>query len=260
MAVLATPVQYLGAVLERLKGLGAAGGNMPVLVNVAKGIETQSCLRPSQLIRQALGDVEVCTLSGPSHAEEVVRKMPAAVVSAASDELIAKRVQDIFINEYFRVYTSVDIVGVELGGALKNVYAIAAGVGDGLGLGDNSKAALVTRAIAEMMRLGRSLGGVAETFSGLSGIGDLLVTCSSLHSRNRRFGEWIGQGLSLAEATEKMGNSVAEGVKTAVGVRWLAAEAGIEVPIVEETYQVLYEGKEPARAVRELMTREPGKE
>ncbi len=253
--VLATPTQFLDEVVESLAKLPEIAAKL--WVNVAKGIELKTCRRPSRIVEDRLGRLPFCTLSGPSHAEEVARGIPTAVVAASPDPAVAKTACDLFMNDFFRVYTSPDLTGVELGGALKNVYAIAAGVCDGMGLGDNSKAALLTRAIAEMARLGESLGGAPETFSGLGGVGDLIVTCASRHSRNRHVGEAIGRGRSLAEIGQEMGRVVAEGVTTTLSARDLALRHRVETPIVEEVYQVLYRNKDPKQAVRQLMTREP---
>jgi glycerol-3-phosphate dehydrogenase (NAD(P)+) len=225
------------------------------LVSVAKGIENETGARMSEVLRQELRTDRVAVLSGPSHAEEVGRGVPTAVVAAADDAVLAGTVQQAFINERLRVYTHDDVTGVELGGALKNVIAIAAGVCDGIGFGDNTKAALCTRGLAEMARLGVALGGRQETFFGLSGVGDLIVTAFSRHSRNRRFGERLGRGETAAQilASTQM---VAEGVRTTRSVRQLAAQHNIEAPIAREVHAILYEDKAPARAVRDLMTRE----
>ncbi len=255
--ILATPTQFLGGVLKKLAELPMANPP-PLIVNVAKGIELDTCLRPSQMVENYLGrNLPYCTLSGPTHAEEVARQIPSAVVAASQDINAAKMVCDLFMNDFFRVYTSLDVVGVELGGALKNVYAIAAGGCEGMGLGDNSKAALMTRAIDEMARLGKNLGGRPETFSGLSGVGDLIVTCISRHSRNRRVGEEIGRGKSVATVIEDMGKVVAEGVKTTLSTRELARRNQVEAPIVEQIYQVLYCNKCPKKTIHDLMTRDP---
>ncbi len=254
--VLAAPIQYLAALLEEVAAVPVSRPQ-PLFVGVAKGLQLETCRRPSEMVAQYLGSVPFCALSGPSHAEEVARQMPTAVVAAASVMSVVEQTRDLFINDYFRVYTASDLIGVELGGALKNVYAIAAGIGDGLELGDNAKAALLTRAIAEMARLGLALGGEAETFSGLSGVGDLMVTCFSRHSRNRRVGEELGRGHALEDIVSRMNQTVAEGVKTTLSVRQLVRARKVEAPIVEEVYQVLYNHKDRSQAVRDLMTREP---
>lgn len=258
MAVLAIPIQYLSSVLSKLSQLPAASSVL--LVNVAKGIELESCRRPSEIIRHHLGQVNICTLSGPSHAEEVARCVPTAVTVASDDEKRAKTVRNIFMNDFFRVYTTPDIIGVELGGALKNVYAIAAGICDGMKLGDNSKAALLTRTIAEMSRLGEKLGGAPETFAGLAGIGDLLVTCNSRHSRNHKVGEYLAQGKKQDEIKKIMGQSVAEGVKTTLSAGKLAEQKKVSSPILEQVKQVLYFDKPPRQTISDLMNREPRSE
>jgi glycerol-3-phosphate dehydrogenase (NAD(P)+) len=252
--VLATPVQYMRSMLEKLAVTPLRG--KPLLVNVAKGIEVQTHLRPQQMVRGQLGDARYAVLSGPSHAEEVCQQLPAAVVAASSDAADAAIVQDAFMTDFFRVYTSTDVVGVELGGALKNIFAVAAGICDGLGFGDNAKAALITRGIVEMARLGKALGGKPETFAGLSGVGDLMVTCMSRHSRNRHVGEELGRGRSLDSIQSEMGMTVAEGVKTVLAAHELAHQKGVAIPIIDEVYAALYEGKDPAQAARDLMTRE----
>jgi len=251
--LIATPTQYLRSVLEVLKP--SFDPKRHAIINVAKGIENNSLLTISEMCREILGECRYCALSGPSHAEEVSRQVPTAVVAASDDAALAESVRDLFINDTFRVYTSDDPVGVELGGALKNIMAVAAGIIDGMKLGDNPKAALLTRGIAEMSRLGAALGGKPATFAGLSGIGDLIVTCTSGHSRNRYVGEQIGLGRKLPEIQAEMGMVCAEGVKTAVSARALSRKCGIEAPLVEAVYATLYENKPPAEAVRELMTR-----
>ena len=256
--LLASPSQYLRGVLKQLKPYFVPEKHL--LVNVAKGIEVDTWLRMSEVTREVLGDCHYVVLSGPSHAEEVSRKVPTLVVCASDYISNAENVRDLFMNEYFRVYTSTDMTGVELGGALKNVMAIAAGVIDGMKLGDNPKAALVTRGIAEMSRLGVALGGDIQTFAGLSGVGDLIVTCCSGHSRNRHVGEALGEGRKLDDIIRSMGMVVAEGVTTAKGAKHLADTAGVETPIISEIYNVLYNDKSPEEAIRGLMTRSPKQE
>jgi len=253
MLVLAAPSQYMRGTLERLKPRFDAKSQ--ILVNIAKGIENESLKRMSELCAETLGPSRYVALSGPSHAEEVSRNVPTAVVAASKSQEDAKAVQEAFMNSSFRVYTSPDVCGVELGGAIKNVLAIAAGIIDGMGLGDNPKAALMTRGVAEMGRLGAALGGRKETFSGLSGIGDLIVTCVSRHSRNRHVGEELGRGKGIDEITASMGMVVAEGVKTAKSVKELAGKAGVETPICNEIYSIIYERKSPKAALYDLMTR-----
>lgn len=225
------------------------------LVSVSKGVERDTHDLMSQIIEEEVKkECKVIALSGPSHAEEVGRRIPTGVVAAHPDEAAARLVQDAFMNEYFRVYTSPDIVGVELAAALKNVVALSCGVIDGMGYGDNTKALLMTRAMAEMGRLGEKLGGRRETFAGLAGMGDLIVTCTSMHSRNRRCGILIGQGKSAQEAMEEIG-AVVEGYYAADSVRQLAEQTGVEMPICRCAYEVLYENKSTQSVVRELMTR-----
>ena len=252
--VLAAPAQYTRGLLNKLKALRLPQAT--ILVSVAKGIEVTTGKRMSEIAGEILGGARFTVLSGPSHAEEVARGIPTAVVVASTDVAAAEKVRDAFMNPVFRVYTSDDVVGVELGGALKNVLALAAGVCDGMGFGDNTKAALMTRGVVELARLGKALGGRAETFSGLSGIGDLIVTCTSRHSRNRHVGEELGKGRKLAEIQQEMGMVVAEGVPTAESSFRLAQQAGVETPIINEIHAALYEGKDPRIAMRDLMTRQ----
>lgn len=251
--LLATPTQFARSVMVKFSEFFDADKHL--IIDVAKGIELESWLRLSEIADEVLGKCRYVALSGPSHAEEVSRKVPTLVVAASTDIRDAEIVRDLFMNNYFRVYTSNDILGVELGGALKNVMAIAAGILDGLALGDNPKAALITRGIAEMSRLGEALGGASATFAGLSGIGDLIVTCCSGHSRNRHVGEELGRGKSLAEIQAAMGLVVAEGVTCARGAKFLADRAEVETPIINEIYQILYNNKSPKLAINELMTR-----
>ena len=226
-----------------------------VLVTVSKGVERDTNLRMSQIIRETTGDkCKVVALSGPSHAEEVATHMPTGCVAACEDEAAARMVQDAFMNEEFRVYTSSDIVGVELSGAMKNVVALSCGICDGMGFHDNTKALLMTRAMAELARLGEALGGDRRTFGGLAGMGDLIVTCTSMHSRNRRAGILIGQGATPQEAMEQVG-AVVEGYYAAESVHQLAERIGIEMPICRCAYEVLYCGKQVQDVVTELMTR-----
>lgn len=227
-----------------------------ILVNTAKGLENNTCLRISQVISEELPNFaeRLAILSGPSHAEEVSRGMPTAVVVAAHSQEIAEFVQDLFMAPNFRVYTNFDLVGIELGGALKNIIALGAGIAEGLGFGDNTKAALITRGLTEIARLGVALGANPLTFLGLAGVGDLVVTATSIHSRNRRAGIFLGQGLGLEESLKRVG-MVVEGVETTCAARNLAIRCGIEMPITEQTYQVLFEGLPPQMAVSNLMLR-----
>ncbi|WP_258359023.1 NAD(P)H-dependent glycerol-3-phosphate dehydrogenase [Moorella sulfitireducens (nom. illeg.)] len=224
-----------------------------IIVNTAKGLELETKKRLSEVLAEE-GFNRVAVLSGPSHAEEVGRSLPTTVVVAAADKNTAEYVQDIFIDPTFRVYTNPDLIGVEFGGALKNIIALATGIADGLGLGDNARAALMTRGMAEITRLGVALGGKAMTFAGLSGIGDLIVTCTSMYSRNRRAGIQLGQGRPLAEVLSGMG-MVVEGVRTTAAARELARQHKIRMPITEEIYRVLYEDKPARECVATLMER-----
>ncbi len=226
-----------------------------VVVNVGKGIEEKTLYVLSQVIEEELPQADVAVMSGPSHAEEVGKGIPTTCVVGAHSKKTAEYVQNLFMSPVFRVYTSPDMLGIELGAALKNVIALAAGIADGLGYGDNTKAALITRGIAEIARLGMKMGGMLQTFSGLSGIGDLIVTCASMHSRNRRAGILIGQGYTMDEVMAEV-KMVVEGVYSAKAALALARKYQVEMPIVEQVNQVLFEGKEPAEAVTELMLRD----
>ncbi len=231
-----------------------------LIVSATKGLDEETYQTVSQVLREDLDSgVRVACLSGPSFAREVSRKLPTAVAAAGSDPEAARRVQEVFARPYFRVYSNPDLIGIELGGAMKNVMAIAAGVSDGLGLGHSSRAALITRGLAEMTRLGVSLGAQAETFSGLAGLGDLVLTCTGDLSRNRRVGLELGRGRKIPEILEGM-RMVAEGVRTTKALRELARRQGVEMPITEKMYDILYGEKNPAKAVDELMSREPRSE
>ena len=257
LIVLATPSQYLRQTLKLL----SESYTDQLIVNVAKGIEKDSLKRMSEICYEILGkDIRYCVLSGPSHAEETAKKLPTVVTIASKNESDAKIAQEAFMTDYFRVYSDTDIIGLELGGALKNVMAIAAGIADGMNLGDNPKAALITRAIVEMSRLGVALGGTEKTFTGLGGVGDLIVTCNSKHSRNRHVGEELGLGKSLDEILNEMGMVVAEGVVTTKSAYDLAKKYHIDTPIIDEVYKILYENKSPQIALNELMTRSPKNE
>ena len=253
LAVLAVPSRYFAEVLARFHGLLAPD---VLAVSVAKGFDPASGRRLSEIAEQLLGLPAVAVLSGPSHAEEVARGVPTAVVAAARDTAASVRVQDAFVNDRFRVYTHHDVIGVELGGAMKNVIALAAGACDGIGFGDNTKAALCTRGLAEMTRLGVAMGAKRETFFGLSGVGDLIVTAFSRHSRNRAFGERVGRG-ERPEAVLASTATVAEGVRTTKSAWQMACRFSVEMPITREVYATLYEGKSPKEALRDLMGREP---
>jgi glycerol-3-phosphate dehydrogenase (NAD(P)+) len=250
--IVAIPTVYLRQTLGPVAP--ALSAKKPVL-SLAKGVEMGTFLRPTEIVRELLGDRPLAALSGPSHAEEVSRNLPTSVVVSGTDAELPQRVQHSFSTERFRVYTNPDLLGVELGGALKNVIGIASGISDGLGFGDNTKAALLTRGVAEMARFGVALGAELQTFYGLAGIGDLITTCISRHGRNRHVGERLGRGEKLAGILSRM-KMVAEGVYTTKSVYELAARRGIEIPITTEIYRVLYEDKEPLAAVSELMLRE----
>ena len=241
-------------VRETVKNVAPYLGKNVVLVSVAKGIEPGTCLRMSQIVAQETG-LTTAALSGPTHAEEVSRYLPTGCVAACGDAAVAEFVQDAFMDEDFRVYTSPDVTGIELGAALKNVIALCAGISDGLGFGDNTKALLMTRAMAEIARLGEKLGGTRLTFGGLAGMGDLIVTCTSMHSRNRQAGILIGRGRSAREAVEAIGE-VVEGYYAARSVRELADAFSLELPICDAVYRVLYDGADPREGVDRLMTRD----
>lgn len=226
-----------------------------ILLNLSKGLENNSLKTLSEVLKEEIPQAEIAVMSGPSHAEEVSRNLPTTNVVAASSLDTAKYIQNIIMGENFRIYTSTDVLGVELGGALKNVIALCAGISDGLGYGDNTKAALITRGIAEITRLGVKIGASPETFSGLSGIGDLIVTCTSKHSRNRRAGILLGQGKTLSEALSEI-QMVVEGVNTAAAALALAKKYNVSMPITEEANLILFEGKNPQDAVYNLMMRE----
>ena len=252
LVVLVVPSRFYKPVVEAFKPFLPEDA---LIVSATKGLDEQTHERMSAVAENILGR-EVAVLSGPSHAEEVARGIPCAVAIAAKDHSIAEQIQQLFLNDTFRVYTLEDVVGVELGGALKNVVAVAAGISDGLGFGDNTKAALMTRGIAEITRLGTALGAQPETFMGLSGIGDLMVTCMSKHSRNRGVGERLGKGETLEEIMGSM-KMVAEGVWNCQAAKELAGELGVSVPITEQVNAVVHEGKDPRQAMMDLMARAP---
>lgn len=253
IVVLATPSFAVRTTARSIAPLLDPGA---VLVSVSKGIEKDTSLTLTAAIAEEVGEGHpIVALSGPSHAEEVGRQVPTVVVSASRDRAAAEQVQDLFMNERFRVYASDDVVGVELGAALKNVIALCAGICDGMGFGDNTKAALMTRGLTEIARLGVAMGGRKETFAGLSGVGDLIVTCTSMHSRNRRCGILIGQGTPTRQAVQEIG-AVVEGYYAAATAKALAEKAQVEMPITEAAYQVLYQGKDPHAVIHELMTRD----
>ena len=250
--VMATPSYAVRETAHKLREIIDPG---TVVISVSKGIEKDSSLRLSQVIEEELGGkCPVVVLSGPSHAEEVGRHIPTGVVAAADNLKDAELVQDLFMNPRFRVYTSDDRIGTEICAALKNVIALCAGCTDGMGCGDNTKALLMTRGLAEMARLGVALGGRKETFTGLAGVGDLIVTCTSMHSRNRRYGILIGQGKSVQDALEEIG-AVVEGYYAAANARSLAQKVGVEMPISQAAYEVLYNGRDVHAVVSDLMSR-----
>ncbi len=253
IVVLATPSFAIRSTAQKLKKIVKSG---TILVSVAKGIEDGTSKRLSEAIGEELNDTcPVVALCGPTHAEEVGRGIPSAIVAASKDSHAAELVQDVFMNQRFRVYTSSDVVGAEIGAALKNVIALCAGISDGMGFGDNTRAMLMTRGLTEIARLGVALGGHQATFAGLTGVGDLIVTCTSMHSRNHRAGILIGQGVEPQEAVKQIG-AVVEGFYAAKTARALARKHGVEMPITEAAYSVLYEQMPPAEALTQLMGRD----
>ena len=255
LIVLAVPSQFLRGVV---KGISYHRIEDAILVSVSKGIEKNTLMTMSQMLKDVfphLNENQIGVISGPSHAEEVSQRVPTAVVAASIDIETSKTIQTAFMTSYFRIYASTDILGVELGGAFKNIIAIGAGIIDGAGFGDNTKAAIMTRGVAEISRLGLAMGARPETFAGLSGMGDLIVTCMSRHSRNRYVGEQIGKGKTLKEILKSM-EQVAEGVETTRSAKQLAAKNDIETPITNEVYKILYEDKDPVKATTDLMTRD----
>ncbi len=253
LVIFAVPTAATRACAEELAKAGLPAS--AVLLSCAKGIEKHTGDRMSEILREALPANRVAVLSGPNHAEELAIGQPACAVIGCEDGAVADALQELFCLPQFRPYTSTDLAGIELGGAIKNVYAIAAGIAHGLGLGDNAVAALVTRALAEMTRLGVALGGRIETFAGLSGVGDLLVTCFSEHSRNHRVGFALGRGKSLAEAIKDLG-MVAEGVPNTLSIYEAAHRAGVRTPIIDAVHSILYEKKPAAAALMELLSRD----
>ncbi len=250
--VLAVPSPYTRSTAHNMAPYVKEG---QIIVNVAKGIEEHTVMTLSQIIEEEIPQAEVAVLSGPSHAEEVGRGIPTTIVVGAKRKKTAEYLQNIFMNEVFRVYISPDVLGIELGAALKNVVALAAGIADGLGYGDNTKAALITRGITEIARLGTAMGGKFETFCGLTGIGDLIVTCASMHSRNRRAGILIGKGYTMEQAMDEV-KMVVEGVYSAKAAMELAAKYNVQLPIIEQVNAVLFEGRKADEAVKNLMLRD----
>lgn len=256
--ICAVPTQFLRQTLSKVKS-GTKFPKSSIFCSVSKGVEKNTMKRPSEIIRETLGIENISVLSGPSHAEEVAKHLPATVVVASDNIKNAERLQSVFMTSTFRVYTSQDIISVELGGALKNVIAVSVGICEGLGLGDNARAALMTRGLAEMVRLCEFMGGSKETMNGLSGIGDLITTCVSPFGRNRSVGLLLAEGKSLKDITTST-EQVAEGVHTCESVYNIAVKNNIEMPITEALYKVLYKGKPPLEAVSELMSRTPKSE
>ncbi|SFU45689.1 NAD(P)H-dependent glycerol-3-phosphate dehydrogenase [Butyrivibrio sp. INlla21] len=254
--VVVVPSAHMRETIRRIKPfINESEEHKQIIVNCSKGIEEESLMVMSDVILDELPGCHVCVLSGPSHAEEVGKSMPTTIVVGAFDKDIAKYVQNIFMNDYFRVYISPDMLGIEIGAALKNVVALAAGIADGFGCGDNAKAALITRGITEISRLGMAMGGKFETFAGLSGIGDLIVTCASMHSRNRRAGILIGQGKTYQEAMDEV-KMVVEGVYSAKAALKLAEKYDVEMPIIKAVNDILFSGKSLQEAVKDLMLRD----
>ena len=245
------PSHFLRSTVISIKSLGIDLGNKILISN-------ETLLRVSQIIEEIYPNTKdkIVALSGPSHAEEVSKQIPTVVTSASKNEKLAKQVRDLFMNDYFRVYTQNDIIGVELGASLKNVFAVAAGIIDGLNFGDNTKAAIISRGLKELIKLGVALGGQEKTFYGLSGVGDLMVTCFSKHSRNRNLGEMLAKGKTLKQAQQDL-KMVAEGVKTCISAYQLGKKLNIELPIINEIYEVLFNNKDAKKAVYTLMTRTP---
>ena len=254
--VLAVPSQYTRSVLKKIKNKFS---QKTIFVSVTKGIEISSLKRISEIIYSELGSVKLVVLSGPTIAQEVAKEIPTTAVAASSNQAVRKIIQSTFNTDKFRVYTNSDLIGVELGGSLKNVIAIACGVADGLGFGTNTKAAILTRGLAEISRLGLAMGAKIKTFSGVSGLGDLVTTCISQQSRNRMVGELIGKGKTLKEISRHM-QMVAEGVPTAKSAYALSIQYKIEMPITREVYNLLYKNKSPQQAVKDLMTRKSKEE
>ena len=250
--VMAVPSAFTRSTARLLRDVVEAG---QIIVNVSKGIEENTLMTLSEIIEEEVPQAVVAVLSGPSHAEEVGRGLPTTIVVGARKKATAEYLQNLFMNDVFRVYTSSDILGIELGASLKNVVALAAGIADGLGYGDNTKAALITRGITEIARLGTAMGARFETFCGLTGIGDLIVTCASMHSRNRRAGILIGQGKTMEEAMAEV-KMVVEGVYSAKAAMGLAEKYRVQLPIIEQVNKVLFEGKPADEAVKDLMLRD----
>jgi len=256
MVVISVPSHAVHQVTEQIKDYINPN---TIIVNTAKGFYSEGQLRLSEVIKRDLPNNPLVVLSGPSHAEEVARNLPTAIVVAGDDDKILNKVQDVFMNNFFRVYTNHDVIGVEIGGAVKNIIALGVGIAEGLQIGDNAEAALITRGLAEITRLGEAMGAKRDTFSGLAGLGDLVVTCNSDHSRNRRAGIEIGKGRPWNQVLEDMG-MVVEGVYATENVYKLAQRYDVEMPITEQMYALLYEGRSPQEVIWFLMTRSKTKE
>lgn len=254
--VLAVPSPFVRSTAHSMKELVSEG---QIIVNVAKGVEESTLMTLSEVIEEEIPQAKVCVMCGPTHAEEVGKGMPTLISVGCNDHAVAMRVQDVFMSPVFRVYTGTDVLGMELGSALKNVIALSAGMADGIGCGDNLKAALITRGIHEITRLGVAMGCSEDTFYGLTGIGDLIVTCSSMHSRNRRAGILMGQGKTMQEAMDEV-QMVVEGVYSAKAAAGLAKKYGVDMPIIEEVNKVLFENKNAKQSLEELMLREKKRE
>jgi glycerol-3-phosphate dehydrogenase (NAD(P)+) len=257
LVILATPSLYLRPVLRKMRNAGFS--RQAIYLSVIKGIEISSLKRMSQVIREELGSVKLAVLSGPTIAQEVAKGLPSVAVVASQDKPVREYLQRLFITDTFRIYTNEDMVGVELGGSLKNIIAIACGISDGLGFGTNTKAALLSRGLAEISRLGLAMGAKGATFSGISGLGDLVTTCISPYSRNRFVGEQIGRGKTLGRITSHM-RMVAEGIPTTKSAYALSLRYKVDMPITREVYRVLYRNKSALKAVRDLMAREKREE
>jgi len=252
--IFAIPSKFFRDVAKKIKQSGVSLKGK-VFVNVSKGIEQKTLMRMTEILKQELGQVKTAVLSGPTIAIEVARELPALIVAASRDKKISKELQEVFSNDYFRVYTSSDVVGVEMGGPLKNIIAVVAGISDGLGFGSNSKAAILSRGIVEIQRLGQAMGAKKKTFSGLAGLGDLSTTCISPDSRNRTFGERIGRGEKMNDIVSST-SAIIEGATTTEAIYELSRKYKVEMPITEQVYNILYKNKNPRQAMIDLMTRE----
>lgn len=251
--IFAIPSKFFREVAKKIKKSGVSLKGK-VFVNVSKGIEQKTLMRMTEILKEELGQIKTAVLSGPTIAIEVARELPALIVAASKDKKIAKDLQEIFSNEYFRVYTSNDVIGVEMGGPLKNIIAVVAGISDGLGFGSNAKAAILSRGIVEIQRLGQAMGAKRKTFSGLAGLGDLSTTCISPDSRNRTFGERIGKGEKMKDIVSST-SAIIEGATTAEAIYELSKKHKVEMPITEQVYLILYKNRHPKQAMIELMTR-----